>query len=329
MITVLLLLVSFAVILLGAKLFTNAVEWTGLRLGLGEAAVGSLLAAIGTALPETMIAVVALIAATEESKDVAIGAIIGAPFMLATIAMVVVGVSAIAFSDRRLQGDRLVVNREVALRDLSFFAVAFSTALLAALVHVRVLQIALAVVLISAYPVYFKRTLGTQGELSDGIESLTFARAKQEPRLGLILLQLVFSLALVVGAAQLFVEELIEIAELLGAPPLVLSLVLAPLATELPEKANSVIWVRDGKDTLALGNISGAMVFQSTLPISLGLLFTSWDLNGTAELSIALGVVGGIVAALYVRLRGAIEKSAIAAAALLYAVFLAYVFIFA
>jgi hypothetical protein len=46
---------------------------------------------------------------------------------------------------------------------------------------------------------------------------------------------------------------------------LVLSLVLAPFATELTEKENIFFCVREGKDALALGNIiTGAMVFQST-----------------------------------------------------------------
>ena len=54
-----------------------------------------------------------------------------------------------------------------------------------------------------------------------------------------------------------------------------LALVIAPIATELPEKFNSVIWVRQGKDTLAMGNITGAMVFQSTIPTVVALVFAS------------------------------------------------------
>jgi cation:H+ antiporter len=99
-----------------------------------------------------------------------------------------------------------------------------------------------------------------------------------------------------VGGAHLFVEELLHIAESLGIQAVVLSLVLAPLATELPEKVNSFFWVREGKDSLALGNISGAMVFQSTIPFGIGLLFTDWSLTGDAQLSVALGLIGGFLA---------------------------------
>ena len=54
--------------------------------------------------------------------------------------------------------------------------------------------------------------------------------------------------------------------------------------------------MREGKDALALGNISGAMVFQSTIPVGIGLLFTDWELGGNAILSIGLGLAGGLLA---------------------------------
>ena len=42
---------SLIVILAGAELFTNGIEWIGEGFGLSEGAVGSVLAAVGTALP--------------------------------------------------------------------------------------------------------------------------------------------------------------------------------------------------------------------------------------------------------------------------------------
>ena len=82
----------------------------------------------------------------------------------------------------------------------------------------------------------------------------------------------------------------------LGIDALVLALILAPLATELPEKVNSFFWVREGKDALALGNVSGAMVFQSTIPIGIGLIFTDWHLSINAFVSVCLGLAGGLLA---------------------------------
>ena len=64
---------------------------------------------------------------------------------------------------------------------------------------------------------------------------------------------------------------------------------IAPIATELPEKFNSVIWVRQGKDTLAMGNITGAMVFQSTIPTVVALLFAAdaWHFSDGSRIAFA------------------------------------------
>ena len=128
-----------------------------------------------------------------------------------------------------------------------------------------------------------------------------------------------------VGGAHLFVEELLNVAEDLGVEALVLSLILAPLATELPEKVNSFFWVREGKDSLALGNITGAMVFQSTIPVGIGLLFTDWDLSGNAAVSVALGLAGGVIAYWALRLRDRFELPAVLAWIALYAAFIVVV----
>ena len=140
-----------------------------------------------------------------------------------------------------------------------------------------------------------------------------------------IVLQLVIGLGAIVGGAHLFVEELITVAEDVGIEPLVLSLVLAPLATELPEKANSFFWVREGKDSLALGNITGAMVFQSTIPIAFGLALTEWDLDHYAVVSGVLGLIGGAIAYVALRRRGRFEALPIVAWAGLFVAFIGYV----
>ena len=279
---VVLLAVSFAVILAGALLFTNAVEWAGNKLGVGEGATGSILAAVGTAMPETLIPIVAIIGGAEGSEDVAIGAIIGAPFLLATVAMALVGISALAFKRRREQGTSLRVHVPTLDRDLVFFLIFFAAGILIGVVVPEEVHIPLAIVLVVAYAGYVRATLRGGGEVQEAetIGPLYMDRTPgDDPPGATVVIQLIIGLAAIVGGAHLFVEELIHVAESIGLEPLVLSLVLAPLATELPEKANSFFWVKDGKDSLALGNITGAMVFQSTIPIAAGLLITDWDLE--------------------------------------------------
>ena len=324
----LLLAASFAVILAGALLFTNAVEWAGHKLEIGEGATGSILAAVGTAMPETLIPIVAIIGGTEGAEDVAVGAIIGAPFLLATIAMALVGISALLFKGRREQGTRLRAHVETLDRDLIFFLVFFGAGIATGLVAPEGLHLPLALLFIAAYAVYVRLTLRGGGEIQaeETIGPLYLDRTPGDnPPRGAVILQLLIGLGAIVGGAHLFVEELIHVADQIGIEPLVLSLVLAPLATELPEKANSFFWVKDGKDSLALGNITGAMVFQSTIPIAVGLALTDWDLDRYAVLSGALGLAGGVVAYWALRLRGRFEALPIAIWTMLFTAFIVYV----
>ncbi len=296
-----LLAVSFAVILAGALLFTNAVEWLGHRLKLGEGAVGSVLAAVGTAMPETLIAIVALVGSTEGGEDVAIGAIVGAPFLLATLAMGLVGLFAYLYRDRREQGLTLEAHGPTLERDIRFFLVFFALSLALSWGAPAAVRMPIGVIVFLSYAVYIRRTLRAGGEVQShgSLDPLIFERREElrtNPGVAICVLQLLVGLGAMVGGAHLFVEELLNIAESLGIQAVVLSLVLAPLATELPEKVNSFFWVREGKDSLALGNITGAMVFQSTIPFGIGLLFTDWSLSRDAALSVALGLVGGFLA---------------------------------
>jgi cation:H+ antiporter len=300
-VSVLLLFVSFAVILAGALLFTNAVEWIGHRLKLGEGAVGSVLAAVGTAMPETLIAIVALIGAKEGADQVAIGAIVGAPFLLGTLAMGLVGLFAYLYRERREQGLELNAHGPTLERDLVFFLIFFAISLALAWGAPEAVRYPVGILVLLAYPIYIWRTIRQGGEVQDHgtLDPLIFERRPErrtDPALVFCVIQLLVGLGAMVGGAHLFVEELLHIADSLGVEAVVLALILAPLATELPEKVNSFFWVREGKDSLALGNITGAMVFQSTIPFGIGLLFTTWTLSLNAALSVLLGLIGGFLA---------------------------------
>jgi cation:H+ antiporter len=324
-----LLVVSFMVILAGALLFTNAVEWIGHRLELGEGAVGSLLAAVGTAMPETLIAIVALVGATK-SEEVAIGAIVGAPFLLATLAMGLVGLFAYLYRRRRRQGIRLRAHVPTLDRDLTFFLVFFALALALGFGAPPEIRIPAGILFFIAYPVYVWRTLvrGGETQAEETLNPLIMERRaarRNDPSIAIAGIQFLVGLGAMVGGAHLFVEEILHVAEDIGVEAIVLALILAPLATELPEKVNSFFWVREGKDALALGNITGAMVFQSVIPVGIGLIFTDWDLSGNAALSVALGLAGGVIAYWALRLRDRFELPAVLAWIGLYAAFIVVV----
>jgi cation:H+ antiporter len=135
------------------------------------------------------------------------------------------------------------------------------------------------------------------------------------------------ALGLIIGGAYLFVSEIEIVSDLLGLPPLIVSLIIAPLATELPETFNSVLWVRQGKDTLAMGNISGAMVFQSSVPVAIGVIFTTWKLTSTALLSASIALASAATVFVYTRQHGYLTAHVLVRAGLLWVAFLGYVLV--
>jgi cation:H+ antiporter len=303
--TIFLLLVSFAVILIGCELFVNGVEWFGVKLHLGEGAVGSVLAAVGTALPETIIPLVAiLLTRTKTGDEIGIGAILGAPFMLSTLALFVCAIAILVGVLLKRRTIKIQYNRTIMRRDLGFFLVAYAVAALVGVFDIGPFRYAVAAGLVIGYSFYVKRTFASEGDLGGDVRALYFHSTSESPDLRRVILQIVVALAAIIFGADLFVRELTKVAEVLGASALAISLLITPLATELPEKFNSASWMLRRKDTLALGNITGAMVFQSTFPVSIGLIFTSWHLgseNWHGLLAVGLALVSGIL--LYTRVR--------------------------
>jgi cation:H+ antiporter len=314
------LVASLFVILGGAELFTNGVEWIGEGFGLSDGVVGSVLAAVGTALPETILPIIAILSGHASGEEIGIGAILGAPFMLTTLAMFVIAVATLIYSRTNGRSLELKGDRGVLRQDLGYFLVMYGLAMLAGLIHVRPIHWALAVVLVVSYGFYVRRHLRAPGEkelereAESEISPLYLWGWARRLRRELpmwsnasptwpSIVQVVVSLVLIIGGARLFVSAVDVLARQFDVSHLVFALLVAPLATELPEKFNSVIWIRRRKDTLALGNMTGAMVFQSSFPVSVGLLLTPWHLAHEALVAACIALAAGSVLWLTIRLR--------------------------
>lgn len=333
--SILLLVVSLALILAAAELFTNGIEWFGKRLNLSEGAVGSVLAAVGTALPETTIPVIALIAAAfnpsqaHANTEAGIGAMLGAPMMLSTLAMFVTGAAILIFAKAGIRKANVLADYRVIGRDLKSFFLVYMFALAAAFIDIRWIKIVIGLFLITVYVLYVRRTFKEPSAVSHGEElsPLHFHRHAEEPHFPLILVQLVVALGLMVVGAMLFLNGVTFIAEKVHLSSLVLSLIIAPIATELPEKFNSVTWVRQKKDTLALGNISGAMVFQSSIIPAIGILFTAWKLDADALASIVIAILASSIIWAEMTIKKRLSPYSLLIGGLLYALFPIYVFV--
>lgn len=325
---IVMLVLSLGCILLACLVFTNGIELLGHRLHLHQAATGSILAAVGTALPETIIPIIALATRVgdPQARDVAIGAIIGAPFMLSTLAFLVTGAAVLVFAALGRRRLKLAFDPVSLDRDLSWFLALYGVAVLASFApNWPLLRLAVAIGLATGYIVYMRRTIGAVGQANEIHHRLYLSRLlRLQERGRWIGMQVLAALALMMFGAHLFVGAVEDLAPRLGMSALVLSLIITPIATELPEKLNSVIWIGQRKDTLALGNITGAMVFQSTFPVSVGVLFTNWNLHGPTLVSAFLALSAAALVLGWTKWRGRLSPWLLLACGLFYGIFVAY-----
>ena len=334
---VLLLLGCAVSIYFACEWFVNAVEWLGVRLKVGPLAVGTILAAAGTALPESVVTLVAvLFGSPEHGNDIAVGAAMGGPLVVGTIAYGVTGAMLIwrrrhtqkthaqethahethahetqtrvavmagsatgsasgldvttisgstapasaSTSRSEDSGDLAGVDTGRLARDQTWFLAIFTVKVTLGLVAFAI-KPWLGLVFFAVYAVYFVKEMTGTG---DQASSVDLEPLKLQPRRALpttlaVTAQILVTLTIIFGASQLFVRQLEWAGPALGLPAVVVALLLSPIATELPEIMNAIIWVRQGKTQLALANISGAMMIQATIPSGIGILFTPWAFN--------------------------------------------------
>lgn len=332
------LLILFLIVA-ACVIFTNAVEHLGKELNLSEGAVGSILAAVGTALPETIVPLVAIIGAyvtgssLEVGHEVGVGAILGAPFLLSTLAFFVTGLAVVLFARAGKRGFDMPVNTVVVFRDLHYFFITYTIAILCAFIPNVLIKHLMAFVLLALYLVYVIKTIRCCSISQDcEVEDLEilyltkFIEVKGPLHFTAIIVQLLFALVGIIILAHFFVKEIEYFSHLLKINPFILSLILCPIATELPEKFNSVIWIKAKKDTLAMGNITGAMVFQSCIPTAVGILLTPWVFNQSGIVNIIIVYLSTLfVHFSIVKNKGVLKPSALMMGGLFYIIYLVYV----
>ncbi len=298
-----LILFYIVAIIYTCQFFTNAIEHLGLKLKLGNSAIGSILAVVGTSLPETVVPLVAIFGAiffkknVDLAQDVALGAIIGSPFMLSTFALFVLGFSIIVlyiFKKRRKL--YLDLKYENILRNCRYFLLAYIPAVLLTFSDNLIFKKIVVFYLITLYLVFVLRTLNQSkknfvAQELQGLIILKFLPFFKKVNLFLILLQVFLSLLSLIIFSHFFVDEIEIFSKAINVSPLILSLIITPFATELPECVNSIIWIKSLKDDLAIANILGGVIFQATITFSVGILLTDWNLNNNLLINTFLVVI--------------------------------------
>jgi cation:H+ antiporter len=327
LITALLFLLSAGIIYLACEYFVNGIECLGQKWNLGATATGTVLAAFGTALPESAVTFVAVMSGpTTAVRDIGVGAALGGPLVLATVAYAVVGVA--LWCNRQRLGRsslRVQVDHARLARDQSWFLSIFVVKCGLGLIAFA-FKPWLGVLFLAAYALYVWRELSGEDSAShdEDLEPLKFQPRAAVPSLAMVVIQTCVALLVIAYASHVFVSQIKVIGEAAHLPPHLIALVLSPIATELPETMNALIWVRQGKERLALANISGAMMIQATVPSALALFKTPWMFDTPLIVAGALTAVA-IIYLWWLFRQGDVDGRRLLPAGLLYLVFAGFV----
>jgi len=316
------LLGALALVVIASDAFTNAVEWVGALFGLTRSAVGAVVAAIGSSLPETMVAIVALLFLRDaQSQAIGIGAVLGAPFMLSTLVFFLIGMTALMRRSNR----NIHAPRADTLFGAALFVLTFALALAASFERQRSVHIVAAVFVLLSYLLYLVYHLRNKGpEADEHPPPLRITPRTHVPRKRAVMLQLLLALGLTVIASRWFVSSIAQASDALRLSPFLVALFLAPIATELPDASNVVLWMRRRQDELALGNVLGAMMFQTSIACAIGMVATPWQLGPSAYIPSALALLSALTLIAVVLLRRRVVPAALLSGGLFYLGYLVY-----
>jgi cation:H+ antiporter len=304
------LLLSAGCVYWACEYFVNGVEWFGRKAGVSQNAVGTVLAAFGTALPESVVTFVAVVFGHDAAaKDIGVGAALGGPLVLATVAYPIVGIMLLLTRSQPARKP-IELNRQRLSRDQSWFLLIFAC------------KIAL------GFLAYTYAEVLHEGDAPEGeLEPLRIQPRALEPSWTMTAAQTLLALIVIFAASRVFVSQLGAVGSGLGIPATVVALLFSPVATELPEIMNAIIWIRQRKHRLALSNISGSMMIQATIPTALGLFFTPWlfDRALTVAGIVTAAAIAGLLALLR---RDALTPRRLAYFALGYAAFVVGITVF-
>lgn len=243
---ILLFLLGLAMVTLGGDSFVGYGVSLAKKLRLPAAVVGATVVAIGTSLPEIVVAVTA---ASGGSTPMAAGSAMGSVLYNAALAG---GLLTLLRPMKEL-------SRRLLLRRLCFFLLAACLIAFSAS-KTGVLGVGLGVILLSLFAVYALTSAAQAGEAPKEAET---------ERMELI------AVGLLVGAAALYigsgfiVDNGILLAQRLGLPERLVALTFVSFGTALPDLSAAISAIVRKQPALALGNIVGANIINLLLVIGI------------------------------------------------------------
>jgi len=256
--------IAMGILIWGADLLIHQSEQIALKFRIPEFIIGATLIALGTSLPE----MAASIAASMNGKsDIAVANVIGSNILNITLVL-----ATVFLISKKINPSR------------DFFAKDSTWALVPVLVFVLMtidgiisrFDAALLLLLMGAYLLFLLQDAKNipEEDLED-LDEVNFSWLKVFP--------LLFSgIALVIIGAHFTVESASEIARDFGISEWIIGIIMISLGTSLPELVVSISAAMKGKVDMAIGNIIGSNMANTTVVLGAAALVHPMSINTQA-----------------------------------------------
>lgn len=251
---VLAVIVGLVVLVISSDRFIDGAASTARYFGMPSLLIGMVIVGFGTSAPEI---VVSTLSAMQGNSGLALGNAYGSN--IANIALIL-GVTALI---NPVQVSSNILRKELPILTLiTLISVALIWDLELSLFDAGVLLVFLGTLMV--WSIY-------QGlRTKDDALSLEVDEAVPQPiSLKRGILYLIFGLAFLIISSRILVWGAVEIAQFFGVSDLVIGLTIVAVGTSLPELASSILAAKKGEHDIAMGNVIGSNLFNTTAVVGI------------------------------------------------------------
>lgn len=278
-----------AMLIVSSFVLTSTIEDLGKRRKFSDSFTGSVISPIFTAMPELIIIIIALVAIGNKSgSEIAAGTIIGEPFMVSAIGFPIMAI-ALLLSPWKKSRESL---DPVLPMSLIFIGLVFPIMLIPRFFNFVAVRVAVAISLVLLYVLFL--------HLIRGKESTEEALNIRIGGSGTLVMMLVVGVALLLVGSTALVRGIDSLSNAINVNRELITILIVPIGTIVPETMNSVVWASKGKANLAVGALTGEEIFFVTFFPALGILASQWVVTTNGILAISLTSIFSILMGLII-----------------------------
>ncbi len=322
------LIISVLVVFVGALIFTNGIEYVGCRMNWTSSFTGAILAPLFTSIPEFVLFVVAIFSyGGTAGREIGIGTLFGQPFMASSFSYGLVLVAMIiGWFLKKRKTLFLEVEKTLVIPYL-FITILFPLIVLPDIIRIKYFQIIMGVFFGFFYVYYIRLMFQKRKEESmDESEDPYLCRIFNADLAAVI--QLVLSVVILYFGSEMLISTIDVVSEHLAVSAMGVAIILAPVATAIPETMSAMIWAYRGKDTLSISSLVGEKILYSTLYPAIGLFAVSWILDLHAYFSVLATTVISFILLYYIK-KGRIPSRGLGIGFVFFITYIVLIFYFA